>query len=444
MEELWNKVLDSVNKRVSQSTFGAWVSQIKFLGHQDDSIFLGVPSRFARDWINDNGLKDIIQQEFSTMLSREIKIVLRVTSEISSAAEPAALPEVSQSDVIGRAIKECGLNPRYRFEDFVSGPSNQLAYAAAISVAENPASNYNPLFIYGGAGLGKTHLLNAIGYRIIEKNPSTRVLFVSTESFTNEFINCIRSENTEKFRQKYRASCDVLLLDDVQFLSNRARTQEEFFHTFNYLYEAHRQIVLTSDSTPQEIPELEERLRTRFQWGLIADIQVPEVETRIAILQKKAEQEGLDIPDDVAFFIASKVKSNIREIEGSLKRLRALSEVNGEAITVDFARRALEEVFGNSRQLSLDDVIKAVAIHFNIRIADLRGNRRLRTFSRPRQIAMYLCRSYLGATFPSIASHFNKDHSTVISSVKNIEQSIKTDQSIREAVEALKRQLGIQ
>jgi len=444
MEELWKKVLDSVNKRVSQSTFGAWVSQIKFLGHQDDSIFLGVPSRFARDWINDNGLKDIIQQEFSTMLSREIKIILRVTSESSSKAEPAAPSETSPSDVIGQAIKECGLNPRYRFEDFVSGPSNQLAYAAAISVAENPASNYNPLFIYGGAGLGKTHLLNAIGYRIIERNPSTRVLFVSTESFTNEFINCIRSENTEKFRQKYRSSCDVLLLDDVQFLSNRARTQEEFFHTFNYLYEAHRQIVLTSDSTPQEIPELEERLRTRFQWGLIADIQVPEVETRIAILQKKAEQEGLDIPDDVAFFIASKVKSNIREIEGSLKRLRALSEVSGEAITVDFARRALGEVFGNSRQLSLDDVLKAVAVHFNIRIADLRGNRRLRTFSRPRQIAMYLCRNCLGATFPSIASHFNKDHSTVISSVKNIEQSIKTDQSIREAVEALKRQLGIQ
>ncbi len=443
MEELWREVLTAINKRVNPATLGAWVSQLSFIDYDEDTIYLGVPSRFARDWINDHGLKDIIQQEFSSLCSQEVRIVLRVISEVdtSPAAAPAPLPVDHESTE--RAIREAGLNPRYRFEDFVTGPSNQLAYAAAISVAEKPASNYNPLFIYGCAGLGKTHLLNAIGYHILELKPLFRVIYVSTESFMNELINSIRSENTDKFRNKYRSHCDVLLIDDVQFLSNKMRTQEEFFHTFNALYEAHRQIVITSDSYPQEIPELEDRLRTRFQWGLIADIQVPEVETRIAILQKKAELEGLDIPDDVAFYIASKVKSNIREIEGSLKRLRAISEMSGKQITIDFAKDVLQETLGTIRQISIDDVAKAVSSHFNIKISDLRSGRRLRSISRPRQIAMYICRTCVGSTFPSIARHFNKDHSTVISAVKNIERVLKSDFSTKESVDTIKRHLGL-
>lgn len=443
MQGLWKEVLATVNKRVNPSSLGIWLNQITFLDSDNNNVYLGVPSRFARDWINDHGLKDIIQQEFSTICAREVKIILRVISDGKDDSTQSSTDTPIERAQIEHAIREAGLNPRYRFEDFVTGPSNQLAYAAAISVAEKPAGNYNPLFIYGGAGLGKTHLLNAIGYRILERRPRFRVIYVSTETFVNEMINSIRSENTEKFRNKYRSNCDVLLIDDVQFLSNKMHTQEEFFHTFNALYEAHRQIVITSDSYPQEIPVLEDRLRSRFQWGLIADIQVPEIETRIAILQKKAEQEEIDVPDDVAFYIASKVKSNIREIEGSLKRLKAISELDGKPITLDFAKEVLQDTLGTNKQVTIDDVAKAVSNHFNIKTSDLRSGRRLQSISKPRQIAMFICRNFIGSTFPSIAKHFNKDHSTVISAVKNIEKIIKTDSSIRESIEVLKRQLGI-
>jgi chromosomal replication initiator protein len=340
-------------------------------------------------------------------------------------------------------VIEAGLNPRYSFEDFVMGPSNQLAYSASMSVAEHPASNYNPLFIYGGAGIGKTHLLTSIGIRMLQKKPSTRVIFTSAETFVNEMINSIRCMTMEQFRNKYRLNCDVLLIDDIQFISNKVRTQEEFFHTFNRLYESHRQIVLTSDSYPQEIPELEERLRTRFQWGLIADIQPPEIETRIAILQKKAEIEGLDIPDDVAMFIASSVKSNVRELEGSLKRLGAFSSMYGKPIILDFAKEVLHDTLGSSVKISIEDVQKSVATFFNVKLSDLKGSRRHRSISRPRQIAMYLSRNYLNSTYPDIGAHFNKDHSTAISAVRNVEKLIKTDSTIREAVEAIKRQIGL-
>lgn len=445
MESLWPEVLHAVEKRINPGTFDRWIGQISFLDSDDLTVYLGVPSRFTRDWINDHGIKDILQQEFSTLRSRETKVVLRVLSG-SVNFDPGSEPDTASSQqvsTIDRAIREAGLNPRYRFEDFVVGPSNQLAYAACTSVSENPASNYNPLFIYGGAGLGKTHLLNAIGYRIIERNPSARIIYSSTETFMNEMINSLKSKSTHRFRQKYRDKCDVLLIDDIQFLSKKTQTQEEFFHTFNNLYESHRQIVISSDSYPQEIPELEERLRTRFQWGLIADIQAPEIETRIAILQKKAETEGLDIPEDVALFIASQIKSNIREIEGSLKRLRAFSDMTGKAITLDFTKEALSETLGTKRQLTIDDVIKTVSAHYNVRVGDLRGSRRLRSVARPRQITMYICRSFLNATFPEIGRSLNKDHSTVISAVRKVESLLKSDSSVREAVEAIKRQLGL-
>jgi len=445
MESLWPEVLQAVEKRINPGTFDRWIGQISFLDSDDLTVYLGVPSRFTRDWINDHGIKDILQQEFSTLRSRETKVVLRVIPG-SDQGEGGAEHAAGRSDtgsIIDRSIREAGLNPRYRFEDFVVGPSNQLAYAACTSVSENPASSYNPLFIYGGAGLGKTHLLNAIGFRIIERNPSARVIYSSTETFMNEMINSLKSKSTHRFREKYRDQCDVLLIDDIQFLSKKTQTQEEFFHTFNNLYESHRQIVISSDSYPQEIPELEERLRTRFQWGLIADIQAPEIETRIAILQKKAENEGLDIPEDVAMFIASQIKSNIREIEGSLKRLRAFSEMSGKAITLDFTKEALSETLGTRRQLTIDDIVRTVSTHYNVKASDLRGSRRQRAVSRPRQIIMFLCRNFLNSTFPEIGRALNKDHSTVISAVRKVESLLKTDSSVREAVEAIKRQLGL-
>ncbi len=391
--------------------------------------------------------KDIIQQEFASLASQEIRVQLRVleSSESLSDTTLTTTPEpVSDKSQSTDAVFDTGLNPRYTFSQFVVGSSNQLAYAASINVAGNPGSTYNPLFLYAGPGLGKTHLLNAIGHMIIQERRHLKVLYLSSETFVNEMVNCLRLNKMDVFHAKYRSNCDVLLIDDIEFISGKERTQEEFFHTFNALHESRRQIVITSDSYPQEIPELEDRLRTRFQWGLIADIQPPEIETRIAILQKKSEIDRLDIPDDVALFIASSVKSNIREIEGSLKRLGALSSMYGKPITLDFAKEVLRDTLGNSSTISIEDVQKAVGNYFNVKVNDLRGNRRHRSICRPRQIAMYICRSYLNsATFPDIGMHFNKDHSTVINAVRNVSKLVKTDNSVQEAVDVIKRQLGI-
>lgn len=417
---------------------------MNFISSDGETVYLGVPNRFTRDWLNDHGLKDIIQQEFSSFFSKEAKIVFNITDTQNEPTQEQERPKIEPvvPSIAEKAARDAGLNPRYRFDDFVVGPSNQLAYAASQNVSENPASIYNPLFIYGGAGLGKTHLLNAIGHKILDDRNDARVIYTSTETFVNEMINSIRSMKMDNFRNKYRTNCDILLIDDIQFISGKDRTQEEFFHTFNSLFDSHRQIVLSSDSYPQEIPKLEDRLRTRFQWGLIADIHAPEIETRIAILQKKADQEGLDIPDDVSMFIASKIRSNIREIEGSIKRLGAFSSMYGVPITLDFSKEVLKETLGTTVRLTIEDVLKAVASLFNVKVSDLKGSKRLRSISRPRQIAMYICRMNLDATYPEIGNHLNKDHSTVISAVRNVEKMIASDPSVREAIEAIKRQLG--
>jgi chromosomal replication initiator protein len=452
MEQLWPSVLVAIEKRVSPKNFGTWVRPLKFVGQEGNTVYLGVPDRFTRDWIKDHGFKDIIQEEFSSLAPQEVRVVLRILEspgpEQSSTPDPEAAqaPEVqpaTESAVGSSPVRDVGLNPRYTFDQFVVGPSNQLAYAAAMNVAENPGTTYNPLFLYGGAGLGKTHLLNAIGHQILRDRPGARVIYTSTETFVNEFISTIRFMKTDEFRNKYRGNCDVLLIDDIQFISSKTRSQEEFFHTFNTLYESRRQIVITSDSYPQEIQELEERLRTRFQWGLIADIQPPDIETRVAIIQRKAENEKIDIPDDVAMFIASSVKSNIREIEGSLKRLGAFASIYGKPITLDFSREVLKDTLGGNTPVSIEEVQKAVCSFFNIKLVDLKGGRRHRSISRPRQIAMYFCRTFLKATYPDIGLHFNKDHSTAIAAIRNVEGMIKNDSSVRESVDLIKRQLGL-
>ena len=446
MKDRWPEVLNSIEKRVSQKNFTTWFQPLKFLESDGDTVYLGVRDRFTRDWLNDHGLKDIAQQEFSAVTSREIRVVLRILEKALTPKPVVAVPAPgadSPEKLIEDASRDAGLNPHWRFDDFVVGPSNQLAYAACMNVAENPGTTYNPLFIYGGSGLGKTHLLNAIGQKILKINPRAKVIYTYTETFVNEMINSIRHMTMDKFRDKYRTRCDALLIDDIHFLSNKTRTQEEFFHTFNTLHESRRQIVITSDTYPKEIPDIEERLRTRFEWGLIADIQPPEIETRIAILQKKAEREGLDIPDDVANFVASSVKSNVREIEGSVKRLAAFCSMYGKPVTLEFAKDVLKDTLGKKKKLSVDDVLKAVAGFFNVKISDLKGSRRHRSVSRPRQIAMYICRNNLNATYPDIGNHFNKDYSTAISAVSAVDKLIKTDSSVREAVEAIKRQLGV-
>lgn len=447
MEDRWTEVLRAIEKRVSAKNFNTWFRPLKFLEIDGNVVYLGVPDRFTRDWINDHGMKDIVQQEIGAITSRELRVVLRVVEELKTERNNNAGAMEEQEDETASRVDEvsrdAGLNPSWRFADFVVGPSNQMAYAACMNVAENPGADYNPLFIYGGSGLGKTHLLNAIGHKIFELNQNAKVIYTYTETFVNEMINSIRHMTMDNFREKYRTQCDVLLIDDIHFLSKKARTQEEFFHTFNTLHESRRQIVITSDTYPKEIPDIEERLRTRFEWGLIADIQPPEVETRIAIFQKKAEREGLDVPDDVAHFVASATRNNVREIEGSVKRLAAFSSMYGKPITIDFAMDVLKDTLSKKKIVSIDDVLKVVSAFFNIRVSDIKGNRRHRSVTRPRQIAMYICRENLEFTYPDIGKQLNKDHSTVINAVKVIGNLASKDASIRDTVEAIKRQLDL-
>jgi chromosomal replication initiator protein len=455
VQQIWRQVLESVEKRVNQKNFSTWIRPLKLLELAGNTAIIGVPDRFTRDWIKDHGFKDILQEEISSVVTNQIQIALRITDEprevpidkdeflAEKTPDPESVSAASGGDDLANIIRDIGLNPRYTFDQFVVGNSNQMAFAAAMNVAENPGTAFNPLFICGGAGLGKTHLLSAVGQKVLQNNPKRHVIYVTTETFTNEFINTIRFMNTDKFREKYRERCDILLIDDIQFIADKVRTQEEFFHTFNTLYESRRQIVITSDRYPHEIPSLEDRLKTRFSWGLIADIQPPDIETRIAIIQKKAEIENLDIPDDVAMFIASSAKSSIREIEGSIKRLGAFSSMYGKVITLDFAREILKDTLGGQPTVSISDVQKIVANYFNIKIADLTGERRHRSVSRPRQIAMFVCRKLLNFSYPDIGQRFNKDHSSVIAATRNIEKLIEKDGSIRDSIDSIKRQLGL-
>ena len=332
---------------------------------------------------------------------------------------------------------------KYRFESFVIGPSNQLAAAASRAVADNPAGKYNPLFIYGGVGLGKTHLLHAIGHEIQAQHPTWRILYHKTETFMNEFIYQVRNNRIEDFRNKYRDHTDVLLMDDIQYLGGKERTQDEFFHTFNALFESHRQIVVTADKYPHEIPDLEERIRSRFQWGLIADIQPPELETRIAILAKKAEYDKIDLPDDVAYYLAAHIKSNVRELEGLLIRVAAFASLQQRQITIEFVQETLKNFLSqSSAHLTVEAVLKEVANYFNIKIADLKSSSRLASVTRPRQIAMYLSRKLCKSSYPELGQKFGgKDHTTVLSACRRVEGLLAEDVKIRSMVLEIERHL---
>ena len=331
---------------------------------------------------------------------------------------------------------------RYTFENFVVGTSNQFAHAASLAVANQPAGAYNPLFIYGGVGLGKTHLICAIGNQIKKNWPELRIVYLSSEIFMNELINAIRYEKIPDFQHKYR-TVDILLLDDVQFLAGKERTQEEFFHTFNFLYESMKQIVVTSDKVPKDIPELEERLRSRFEWGLIADIQPPEMETRVAILNKKAEVENIGLPQDVSIFLASRIHSNVRVLEGSLTRLKAFSELTGQAISIDMCGKILRDILESRHpSITTDDILKAVSKYFNIRPSELRSPKRIKKISQARQIAMYLCRELTTDSFPDIGSKFGgKDHSTVMYAVRKMEEIIRHDPETKTDVQRIRKTL---
>ncbi|NLP27480.1 MAG: chromosomal replication initiator protein DnaA [Clostridia bacterium] len=439
--DLWEKTLNIIKGELTEVSFNTWIKSAVPLSITEDTIKLGVPNDFT---------KEILDTRYKELLINAIKLIStkRYNIEFTIASEEAVTVEKSESDSKNnvQATDEmiATLNPKYTFDSFVIGNSNRFAHAASLAVAESPAKAYNPLFIYGGVGLGKTHLMHAIGHFILLANPRAKVVYVSSEKFTNELINSIKDDTNVEFRNKYR-NVDVLLIDDIQFIAGKERTQEEFFHTFNALHEANKQIILSSDRPPKEIPTLEDRLRSRFEWGLIADIQPPDFETRIAILKKKADVEKLDIPNEVMVYIASQIKSNIRELEGALIRIVAYSSLTNREISVDLASEALKDIISNkkTRQINIPYIQETVAAYYNLRVEDLKSQRRTRNVAFPRQIAMYLSRKLTDMSLPKIGEEFGgRDHTTVIHAYEKISDCLQKDESLQSTVNDLSKKIS--
>jgi chromosomal replication initiator protein len=453
MEDLWEQALNRLKTQLSAENFETWLEPVQFGGVDGDSFVLRIPNQFFAEWITAHYLDLIVDtlrdQAGESPLPRKVRWELDETlrEKVQASRESTPPPPPSRPPrATPCAPVSADLNPKYRFKNFVVGPANQLAHAASVACGSDPGRRYNPLFIYGGVGLGKTHLINAIGHAILQRNPRARILYLSAERFTNEFIWSLQNHQINTFRERYRTRCDVLLMDDIQFLAGREQTQEEFFHTFNALYHSDRQIVMTSDVYPQQIPEMQERLISRFQSGMVADVQAPELDTRIAILQTKAESEGIDLPSEVALFLAQSVRSNVRELEGTLLRIAVKAELLGLAIDLDLARDTLRTTGPNQdTATTVEDVQRIACGYFGIRLADLKSRRRHRAISFPRMIAMYVCRQRLGTSYPELGERFGgKDHTTVISAVRKIGSLVEAqDERVLGAVDAIERKLGI-
>ena len=443
VQNTWEDALAYIQAKVPKEVFETWFlpSHLELL--DGSSARIQVPNKFFGDWLAQH-YGDLLSEALGASSGAEDISIAFVTAENSPAAPRSESQKPSPVRIPqgGRQRRVAHLNPKYTFKSFVVGASNQFAHAASMAVADAPAQAYNPLFIYGGVGLGKTHLLNAIGNQVAERL-DLRIAYVTTEQFTNEVINSIRYDKMIELRKRYR-SVDMLLIDDVQFLAGKERTQEEFFHTFNTLYEGRKQIVLSSDRFPKEMPDFEERLRSRFEWGLIADLQPPDVETRIAILRKKSDDEGIRLPDDVVQFLAATLKSNIRELEGSLVRLGAYSSLTGQAITLEMAKNVLRDLIGEKRKIiTMDDIQEVVAARFHVKVSDMKSRRRSKTLVHPRQIAMYLCRELTDSSFPEIGRHFGgKDHTTIIHACKQIKKAKDNDSALTSTLESLKNQIA--
>lgn len=411
-DDLWDEVLARVEVKVNRHSFATWFRPTSFLSQEGSTLRVGVPNAQFREWLTKNYL-GVLQEALAEVGQPGLRVSFEETGEDGGAAATAVA-------TVERDISS--LNPKYTFESFVVGSSNQFAHAAARAVAEIPSKSYNPLFIYGGVGLGKTHLMHAVGHYILARQKKLNVLYISTDRFINEMINAIRFDRLPSFRQKYR-SIDVLLVDDIQFIAGKDRTQEEFFHIFNALHDAQKQIVVSSDCPPRQIPTIEERLHSRFEWGLIADIQAPDIETKVAILRKKAEAERVELPENVALFIASKVKTNIRELEGSLIRLIAYASLTGRDIDLVLAQETLRDLLHTEdKPVSIEMIQKFVADHYSLKISELKAKNNSKSVAVPRQIAMYLTKSLTGASLPEIGKEFGgKHHSTVIHSIRKID-----------------------
>ncbi|KRW91174.1 chromosomal replication initiation protein [Alicyclobacillus tengchongensis] len=441
-------MLIMLKERLSGPTFNIWFEETKIVRLDEEAriLYVLVPSTFVRNWIEQR-YTSMIQNLIIALTEQEYRIRFVTPSKEEQTAATLETPAVERqpAQTAGQAATEedgdttASLIPRYTFETFVIGASNRFAHAACLAVSERPAQAYNPLFIYGGVGLGKTHLMHAIGHYVKEHNPLAKVRYLSSERFTNEFITAIRDGSTELFRSKYR-SIDVLLIDDIQFLANKEQTQEEFFHTFNSLHEAGKQIVISSDRPPREIPTLEDRLRSRFEWGLITDIQPPDLETRIAILQRKAKSDGLDISENVLAYIADQIDSNIRELEGALIRVVAYSSLVNEDVTPELAQVALKDIIqpNRPRAVTVNQVQKVVSDHYGLRIDDLRGKKRTRNIAFPRQIAMYLTRELTDMSLPRIGEAFGgRDHTTVMHACDRVAEEMEKDADLRATIDRL-------
>ncbi len=446
--DIWNKALLLIKQDVSEVTYNTWIKTIKPKFIDNDLFIFEVPNKFTVDILTDRYVPLIINTlKHVTSKIYNVKFVIAQTQD-ENMLEKDGCPDVigkeeSPEEDKNKNLVSGALNPKYSFDNFVIGPNNRFAHAACLAVAEAPSKAYNPLFIYGGVGLGKTHLMHAIGHYILSHNKSAKVLYVTSETFTNELINSIKDDKNIQFRNRYR-NIDVLLIDDIQFIAGKESTQEEFFHTFNALHEANKQIVISSDRPPKEIPTLEDRLRSRFEWGLITDIQPPDLETRIAILRKKAEMENLTIDDEVMLFIAKKIKSNIRELEGALTRIIAYPSLANREINMDLAHDALKGIISEDKpkQITISLIQQIVGNYFNLKAEDFKSKKRTRNVAFPRQIAMYLTRELTDLSLPKIGEEFGgRDHTTVIHAYEKISQDIKNDIQLKNTVEELKKKI---
>ena len=440
-EQAWQSVLGQLQMEMPRASFDTWVRDTRPVAFNNGMITVGVRNAYARDWL-ESRLSSTVNRLLIGILDSNVAVsfVVSQPDDHDSKSDLEPVPASTDFSVPEPLARNPTINPRYTFETYVVGSGNRLAHAACLAVAEKPARAYNPLFVYGGVGLGKTHLLHAVANACHARGLT--VLYVSSEEFTNDMINAIRTHATQAFREKYR-SADVLLVDDIQFIAGKESTQEEFFHTFNDLYNSSKQIVLTSDSIPKEIPGLEERLRSRFEWGLIADIQAPDLETKAAILRKKAQAEGVQIPDEVSLFIASNVKSNVRELEGYLVRIVAYASLTNQAITLDLAREILKEFMNGDRAITIPRILEVVSDFYRLKEKELLSKSRHKSIVLPRQVAMYLCRTQTNASLPDIGAEFGgKDHSTVMYACDKVLESIGSDSDVARQINSIKASLG--
>jgi chromosomal replication initiator protein len=436
LDSLWEKTLESIASFLSKPSFETWLKPTKPISLEGNLLVIEVPNDFARDWL---------ESRYAPLLTTTIRELIEEDLDLKFVTPSHDQVEVVKNPVVTTPIPQPNqLNAKYTFESFVVGEGNRFAHAASLAVAEASGKAYNPLFIYGGVGLGKTHLMHAIGHYVLKNHPDYRVAYLSSEKFTNELINAIRYNRTTQFRDTYR-NVEVLMVDDIQFFAGKESTQEEFFHTFNALYESSRQIVISSDRPPKEIPTLEERLRSRFEWGLITDIQAPDLETRIAILRKKASIENWHLPNDVIVNVANQINSNIRELEGALIRIIAYASFHNKQITLELANEVLKDVISSSKTsgVSIPLIQQVVAEFFNIEVADIKAHRRTKNITFPRQIAMYLVRELTDFSLPKIGEEFGgRDHTTVIHSYDKIQELIKTDPEVNRIIKDLIHKLS--